>query len=140
MAAGIFEDLQHDALTPKPLSTYGTAISGTGALLAIDLAEAGANRISALATISAIAGSGNVTVKIQESDDNVNFVDITGAAFTAFTTANTVQIISFNVSKRYVQAYGTLNSGTSVTAQISCLAQAKQRPANFGGWQNDTYQ
>lgn len=138
--ADIFQDLQHEALSPQPANTYGTAISSTAALTAIDLKDAGANRISALATVSVVTASGNVTVKFQESDDNVTFVDITGATFTAFTAINTAQLISFNVSKRYVQAYGTLNSGTSVTAQITVIAAAKQRPGNFGGWQNDTYQ
>ncbi len=139
MAAGIFEDLQHNALYPAA-NIYGTAISGTAALTGVDMQAAGADRISALATVSAISSSGNVTVKFQESDDDGTYVDITGATFTAFTTVNTSQLISFNVSKRYVRAYGTLNSGTSVTCQITLLAQAKQRPANFGGWQNETYQ
>lgn len=139
--AGIFEDLQHLAVVSAG-NTYGTAISATGAQTTVDMKDCGANRITALANVSAIGSSGIVTIKIQESDTTTDgdFADITGATFgSSFATVNTEQIKSFNITKRYVRAHATLVSGTSVTMAIIFLAQRKTTPVSNGGWVNDTY-
>lgn len=138
MAAGIFQDLQDNAIATVG-NTFGTAVSATAGLTTVDMVNEVANRISAYLTSSAIASSGNVTVKIQESSDNSTWGDITGATFTATTAANDSQLISFNVTKRYVRGYATLNSGTSVTLQLTFFMQRRMVPANNGGWVNETY-
>lgn len=138
----IFQDLANNAIFTAG-NTYGTAISGTGILTGVDLIDGVANRVAAMVTCSAVASSGNVTIKIQESSDNVTFTDlvdpITGVAYTfsAITAANTVQLISFNTNKRYVAGYATLNSGTSVTAQLTFIADRRVTPTSKGGFVND---
>lgn len=135
--ANIFLDLASNAKVAA-LNTYGTAVSSTAALTAVDCVDVVGNMMSAMLTTSAVSGSGNVTIKLQESADNVTFTDITGATFTAVTAANDLQIISFKPVQRYVQAYGTLNSGTSVTCQVTLIAQKRVTPTNSGGWSNTT--
>jgi hypothetical protein len=53
-------------------------------------------------------------VKLQESDDDLTFTDISGATFTQVTAANQRETINFRRSKRYVRAVATL-AGTSPT-------------------------
>jgi len=133
-------NLHHDLTaecTFSALNTYGTAISSTAALTAVDCAAMASNMATAVITCSAVASSGNVTVKMQESSDNSTFTDITGATAT-ITTANTVTNLSFPVTKQYVRAYGTLNSGTSVTAQVTLITNRKYPPANTPSWTNET--
>lgn len=70
--------------------------------------------------VGAIAGSGNMTMKVQHDDDpafgtvaDVDAADLVGA-FTTPLVTNTVQKIGYRGTKRYVRLFGTLNSGTSV--------------------------
>lgn len=69
-------------------------------------------------TVGAVAGSGNVTPKMQESDDDSTWSDVAAAdlqgSFPADLAADTVYKVGYLGSKRYVRAVGTLNSGTSV--------------------------
>ncbi len=74
----------------------------------------------ALAVLNASAGTGTtptLDVKLQHSDDNSTYADVTGGAFTQVTdVAGTagVQVKRVNVSdlKRYVRAIGTI-AGTT---------------------------
>lgn len=141
--ASMWEDLAGEGIFTAG-NTYGTAVSGSGGLTTVDLVNAGNNRATAILTTTAVASSGNVTVKIQESTDDSTWTDITNAqtaaayTFAAATAANTLQAISFNTNKRYVRGYGTLNSGTSVTLQLTFIAQRKFNPADLPGWINET--
>ena len=74
----------------------------------------------ALIVLNASAGTGTtptLDVKLQHSDDNSTFADVTGAAFTQVTdvggTAG-VQVLKVNVSnlKRYLRVVGTI-AGTT---------------------------
>jgi hypothetical protein len=74
----------------------------------------------ALVVLNASAGTGTtptLDVKLQHSDDNSTFADVTGAAFTQVTdvggTAG-VQVLKVNVSnlKRYLRVVGTI-AGTT---------------------------
>lgn len=66
----------------------------------------------------------SMTVKIQESDDNSTFADITGATFTAVTASNSSQVLrlsELNVTrKRYVRAVATI-SGTTPSFAFSTI-------------------
>ena len=141
--ATMWEDLAGEAIQTAG-NTFATPVSANGGLTGVDLKDAGNNRATAILTSTAVAASGNVTVKIQESTDNSTFTDITnpvtGATytFTAVSAAEALQILSFNTNKRYVRGYGTLNSGTSVTLQLQFLTQRKMNPANTPGWINET--
>lgn len=138
----MFEDLGSNAIVTAG-NAYGTAISSTAILTGVDLIDSGPNRVAALLTVTTVTGSGNVTIKIQESADNVTFTDIidpvTSAAYTfaAATAINTTQLISFNTNKRYVAGYGTLNSGTSIVAALTFIADRKVTPTGKGGFVND---
>jgi hypothetical protein len=84
----------------------------------------------------AVAGSGNVTVKLQHSNTTTSgdFVDVTAddltGAFPAALTANSVVKVGYRGSRRYLRVFGTLNSGTSVAYSAAViLGNANQRPA-----------
>jgi hypothetical protein len=74
----------------------------------------------ALAVLNASAGTGTtptLDVKLQHSDDNSTFADVTGGAFTQVTDAAEsagIQVKRINVSdlKRYVRVIGTI-AGTT---------------------------
>lgn len=59
-------------------------------------------------------------VKIQDSDDNTNFTDVTGKAFTQVTTVASRQqmVLDINAVRRYIRAVSTL-SGTTPVYPIS---------------------
>lgn len=65
----------------------------------------------------------SMTVKIQESDDNSTFTDITGATFTAVTASNNSQVLrvtELNITrKRYLRAVATI-SGTTPSFTTAC--------------------
>lgn len=80
----------------------------------------GFDSLTFMVCVGAIAGAGNMTVKVQESVDlafstpiDVAAADLVGA-FTTPLVTNTVQKIGYRGTKRYVRLFGTLNSGTSV--------------------------
>lgn len=84
---------------------------------AIDLA----NYESATVVINtgAIAGSGNMTPKLQHSDaSGSGFEDVTAAdligSFPTALAATSVYKVGYKGNKRYVRTVHTLNSGTSV--------------------------
>lgn len=137
--ADIFQDLGREAIASAG-NTFATAINGTAGLTSIDFKDAGANRVTVIAATASVSGSGKVTLKGQESDDNSSWVDIANGSLPQTTAAQDLNVLSMNVSKRYFRVFGTLDSGTSVTAAVIVLAMRKSIPANFGGFVNDTYQ
>ena len=71
-----------------------------------------------LASDAASAGSSpTLDVKLQESDDNSTFTDISGATFSQVTRSQSTQKISINTNDygRYIRAVGTIG-GTSSPA------------------------
>ena len=78
-------------------------------------------------TLSSSAGGGitpTLDVKLQESDDNSTFTDITGAAFAQVTDAadSTESIvIDADATKRYIRAVDTV-AGTSPTFDRAIVA------------------
>ncbi len=91
---------------------YPVAATTTDSGSAVDLGE-GDGRCFAIQQIGAISGSGAIlTGKIQESADNSTFTDISGATFTAVTTASNLQVISFERTRRYVRHHRTVAGST----------------------------
>lgn len=88
-----------------------------------------------VAVIGAVAGAGNMTLKIQEGDA-ANLSDAADVAATDLTVAfatplvqNTVQRIGYRGGKRYLRVVATLNSGTSVAVGVAAvLAHAQTKP------------
>jgi hypothetical protein len=58
--------------------------------------------------------------KIQESDASASgYADISGATFTQVTAANSVQVISFERTKRYVRYVGTVGGSSTPTVMTA---------------------
>jgi len=101
------------AFTPRALTT--TTNSN-----ALDFA-AGDHRCCAIQQIGAVSGTTpSLAGKIQESSDQSTWTDISGATFTAVTTTDNVQSISFDRTKRYLRFVATI-TGTTPSFQIAAL-------------------
>ena len=78
-------------------------------------------------TTGAIAGAGNFTVKLQESDTTTpgDFADVAAAdlkgALPAVLAAATVYKQGYVGRKRYLRHVITLNSGTSIAAAVTVI-------------------
>lgn len=99
------------------LRTDTAATNGTG----IDTAASLAFGAQAYLQVNAFTGT-DVTVKIQDSADNVTFADVTGLAFTQITSAPGAQrIATANTAtiRRYIRASTVTTGGvTSVTFSV----------------------
>lgn len=76
--------------------------------------------------LSSSAGGGTsptLDVKLQDSDDNSTFADISGATFTQVTATASTQAITLNIdaAKRYIRAVTTIG-GTSPTFDMALVA------------------
>ncbi len=139
--ANIFLDVQHGAVEGVTFAAGTTNTDGGGA--AIDLADCVGNMANAVLNRGAVAGATTVTVKIQQSTQtNANFADISGASFATFTTtgttAQTGTILSFRPTMRYVRAYATFQTGTTVTLGVNIFGQRRTTPSANGGWSTET--
>jgi hypothetical protein len=95
-------------LTPG-LRTDTAATNGAS----LDQGAATAFGAQAYLQVAALTGT-DVTVKIQDSADNVTFADVTGLTFAATTTARTAQRIAVGGTqavRRYVRAVTTTSGG-----------------------------
>jgi hypothetical protein len=84
----------------------------------------GYNDAVAVLEVGAVTGtSPTMTVKIQESDDNSTFSDVSGLTFTQVTASNSSQLLrisELNVTrKRYLRAVATIG-GTTPSFTTSC--------------------
>jgi len=96
------------ALNPASVNASG---NGSG----VDFRYAG-NSFQAVQQVGAVTGTDpTITGKIQESDDNSTWTDISGAAFTAVTASNAVERISFTKAKRYLRHAYTVGGTSSPT-------------------------
>ena len=101
-------------------SVYPATVNDTNNGSAIDLLDAD-GPCFAVQVIGAVGGSSpSLTGKIQESSDNSIWTDVSGATFTAVTTSNNVQTITFERTKRYVRHARTV-SGSSPTFILGAL-------------------
>lgn len=86
----------------------------------VDLIDAD-HRCFAIQLIGDVGGtSPSLTGKIQESSDGSSWTDVSGASFTAVTASSSLQVITFDRTKRYVRHYRTV-SGTSPTFVLGVL-------------------
>ncbi|MDX0897439.1 hypothetical protein GOD90_10595 [Sinorhizobium medicae] len=80
----------------------------------------GFQSVTYVVNTGAIAGAGNFTPKMQESDDNSAWSDVAAAdllgSFPSALAASTAIRVGYKGSKRYTRAVLTLNSGTSIAA------------------------
>jgi len=98
-------------------------VSATGNGTGVDLR--GFQSATVAYTVGAIVGSGNITPKLQESDDNSTFTDVAAGdllgSFPAVLLTGTAFRVGYKGSKRYIRAVSTLNSGTSVAVSAVVL-------------------
>ncbi|WP_340109466.1 hypothetical protein [Pikeienuella sp. HZG-20] len=85
-------------------------------------------------SVGAVAGSGDFTLKLEESDNGSGWTDVAAGdiagTLPAALAANTALKVGYHGSARYVRATSTKNSGTSVAhAALAVLGHAAQAPA-----------
>jgi hypothetical protein len=109
--------LEWGVLLTAGLRTDTAATNGTG----VDTTASASFGAQAYLQVTAFTGT-DVTVKIQDSADNVTFADVTGLTFTAVTAAPfTQRLATSNTAtiRRYVRAITTTSAGvTSVTFAV----------------------
>jgi hypothetical protein len=109
--------LEWGRLLTAGLRTDTAATNGTG----IDGTAQTAFGAQAYLQVTAFTGT-DVTVKIQDSADNVSFADVSGFAFAATTAAHTTQRIATSNTatiRRYLRAVTTTSGGfTSATFSV----------------------
>lgn len=109
--------LEWGVLLTAGLRTDTAATNGTG----VDTTASASFGAQAYLQVSAFTGT-DVTVKIQDSADNVSFADVTGLAFTQVTAAPfTQRLATSNTAtiRRYVRAVTVTTGGvTSVTFAV----------------------
>jgi hypothetical protein len=118
------QDLPHQAalggVTPR--TSTGTV---TGS--AIDLIT-GDGRCFAIQQVGTVTGtSPSLAGKFQESaDGSTSWNDISGATFTAVTSTDNVQAISFDRTQRYVRYVGTI-TGTSPSFPVAVIVGEQKK-------------
>jgi len=99
-----------------------SSAAGTG----IDFNDC-AKHVTAIHAVGAASGDVGAIVKLQESDDNSTFTDITDAAAAELggTDDNSTQVIQAVRSKRYVRSYITItgSSTPSITSGVALMAR-----------------
>ena len=107
-------------------------LTATNTSAAIDLLNFGSAAV--VVTTGAIAGAGNFTPKLQESDaSGTGYTDVAAGdligTFPAALEAATIYKIGYIGNKRYVRTVLTLNSGTSIAASAVVIkGNAASRP------------
>lgn len=117
---GVFESI-------RPAVNSAATVTGQ----TVDLR--GFDSAAAIYSVGAVASSGNVTVKLQDSNNGSDWDDVAAAnlvgAFPAALLTNTVGRVGYTGGKRYLRAFGTLNSGTSVSYGVVVVTgNATQKP------------
>lgn len=93
----------------------------------------GFNSATLVVSTGAIAGAGDFSVKLQESDTETagDFADVDGddliGTFSTTLLADSVEAVGYRGNKRYVRVVFTQNGGTSI---IASAALVKGHPAS----------
>lgn len=90
--------------------------NGTG----VDNSASSTSGGAAYLEVSAFSGFTSVAVKIQDSADNSAWLDVSGASFTAVTTAPTAQRIAISGTiRRYTRYVATVTGSGSITLAVA---------------------
>lgn len=122
--------LHVQSLAPLTLvapSTRTATVTGTGVDLA-PYAATGDINIKIVADVGTVTGTTpTLDIKIQDSDDNSSFSDITGATFTQITATGAGAVeIHTRTAKRYIRAVGTI-AGTTPSFPLAIWALVPER-------------
>lgn len=119
-----FRDVVNSVSTQA--SKYPVAITSTTNGTGLDMIETD-GLCTAIQWVSTVSGtSPTLDGKIQESEDNSTFTDVSGATFTQVTASTNIQIISFQRTKKYVRWTGTI-AGTSPSFIVGALIQGQKK-------------
>jgi hypothetical protein len=108
-----------------PAKNYAADVTGTGVDIST-LINPGGKEMQFFLSVGAKSGtSPTLNVKIQESDDDSTYTDVSDGAFTEATDVTTENIYA-KVTKKYIRAYGPLG-GTSPTFDFCVVALGVRR-------------
>lgn len=113
------DEVASQLLAPASCANTAAATSGNGFWVDISPYE---GDVLVTQTVGAVTGS--ITGKLQAADDanGTNAADITGATFTAVSSANSVQSITLNAkstAKKFIGYVGTIVTGPAVVGVIA---------------------
>jgi hypothetical protein len=114
------------------LAVSPAVLTATNTSAAIDLA--GFEGATVVITAGAIAGAGNFTPKLQESDvSGSGFTDVAAkdllGSFPAVLVADTAYKVGYKGAKAFIKTVLTLNSGTSIAASAVVIkSHARSKP------------
>lgn len=114
------------------LAVSPAVLTATNTSTGIDLA--GFEGATVIINTGAIAGAGNFTPKLQESDvSGSGYTDVAAkdllGSFPSALAADTAYKVGYKGSKRYVRTVITLNSGTSIAAgAVIVKSHARSKP------------
>lgn len=99
----------------NPVSAANTAAATSGW---IDVLKYQQGELAFIQHVGAVTGS--ITGKIQDADDSggTGAADVTGAAFTAVSSANNLQklVLKAGMTKRYIRYVGTIVTGPALVS------------------------
>ena len=111
--------------------TYTTSQNGTG----VDFQPTDGQCFAILQVKSHDRADGDETlaVKVQESDDNSTFTDVSGGGFTTISTATgaAVQVINFTRTKRYLRAV-SMAAGTTPSDKFGVIFFSRKKISGSG--------
>lgn len=100
----------------QPHAAMTTTTTGTG----VDNSAATSNGGACYLEVSAYSGFTSVAIKIQDSADNSSWLDLSGASFTAVTSAPTAQRVAVSGTvRRYLRSVVTPTGSGSITATVA---------------------
>lgn len=116
--------------TPK----YGAAGSAPGTVNGIGIDTAGYAEATVVLSVGAVASTGTLNVKVQDSADNSTWADLAGAVFTAVpdTGDNQVQIgmikLDGNLCRRYIRVVGVVATAAADYGASVLLSGKQYKP------------
>lgn len=141
MASGFKGDLTLDIISGSLFATStGVTTNANAAGASVDIGNDVGNILTCVQVVGGLAGTGTPTVGgavVQESTDGSNnWATVANqGTFTAVTTTNNVQAITFEPTKQYVRTTATV-AGTNPVAEMTTIIYAPRRntPTNTGGF------
>lgn len=104
-----------------PRTATSTVTGATGDMLAGD------GRCFAVQQVGTLGGTTpGLAGKIQESADASTWADISGATFSAVSTSDNIQAITFDRTQRYVRYLGTI-TGTSPSVPLAVVISEQKK-------------
>ena len=114
---------------------YGAAGSAVGTVNGVAVDTAGYQEACVVLSVGAVASTGSLNVKVQDSaDGSTGWADVAGAAFTAVpdTGDNQVQIgfikLDGNLAKRYLRVVGVVATAAADYGACVLLVNGQYNP------------